>query len=155
MAALIVTHLDPPAEETEVLAIEAGHGVRLPQEYREFLLTVANGGVGPFYGLQRLGESNGKPWAESPGEVGKLSAPFPYDVAWNAEPNDPALPSEDAWQRSLWYWSTQHMDGAIPICELGCGLRQLLIVTGAERGNIWYDDRADWKGLYPEVTGDG
>ena len=44
------------------------------------------------------------------------------------------------------------MTGAIPICEHGCQLREYLVVTGPERGNIWFDDRADWFGLYPDKT---
>tara|TARA_Y100001934_G_scaffold243249_1_gene299685 strand:+ start:1119 stop:1328 length:210 start_codon:yes stop_codon:yes gene_type:complete len=41
------------------------------------------------------------------------------------------------------------LDGAIPICHLGCAQRQWLIVSGPERGNIWCDDRADNEGLSP------
>ncbi len=41
------------------------------------------------------------------------------------------------------------MNGAIPICHLGCALRQWLVVTGPEAGNIWCDYRADRRGIYP------
>lgn len=41
------------------------------------------------------------------------------------------------------------MNGAIPICHRGCGLRVWLVVTGVEAGNIWFDDRVERAGLYP------
>jgi hypothetical protein len=45
------------------------------------------------------------------------------------------------------------MAGAIPICHLGCALRQWLVITGPEAGNVWCDDRADRGGLYPLQQG--
>ena len=45
------------------------------------------------------------------------------------------------------YWAP--LDGAIPICTQGCAIRVWLIVSGAEAGNIWQDDRADELGLKP------
>jgi hypothetical protein len=41
------------------------------------------------------------------------------------------------------------VNGAIPVCHIGCALRRWLVVTGPERGHIWCDDRADQRGLYP------
>lgn len=151
MASLIVTHLNPPLKEEEILSFEAQHSVQLPAEYRAFLLTVANGGVGPVGGLERLGLFAGIEWDESPGLVGDLSTPFPYTDKWNAKPIDGSLPVEEQYKQQDWYWDRHHVHGAIPICDLGCGLRQLLIVAGPERGHIWFDDRPDWQGLYPDV----
>lgn len=155
MANTIVTHLNPPATEPEVLAFESQHFIRLPADYREFILTVANGGIGPVGGLERLGRTDGTDWMERPSYVGNLSIPFPYTDEWNVEPIDSSLPEEEQFKQQDWYWDVQHVNGAIPICDLGCGLRQLLIVTGPERNHIWFDDRADWNGLYPDVTSDG
>ncbi len=31
----------------------------------------------------------------------------------------------------------------------GCELYYLLIVTGSERGNVWYDGRMNSKGIFP------
>lgn len=150
MASTIVTHLNPPLKEEDVASFESRHAVQLPAEYRKFLLTIANGGVGPVGGLERLGEFGGKDWNELPGLVGDLSTPFPYTDKWNVKPIDGSLPVHQQYEQQDWYWDRQHVHGAIPICDLGCGLRQLLIVAGPERGNIWFDDRADWQGLYPD-----
>ncbi|HQZ67931.1 MAG TPA: SMI1/KNR4 family protein [Planctomycetaceae bacterium] len=153
MASTIVTHMNPPLKEEDVLSFESRHVVQLPPDYREFLLTIANGCVGPVGGLERLGQFNGKDWNAIPGLVGNLSTPFPYTDKWNTEPIDGSLPVEQQYKEQDRYWDKQHVHGAIPICDLGCGLRQLLIVSGAERGHIWFDDRADWQGLYPDSRG--
>jgi hypothetical protein len=47
------------------------------------------------------------------------------------------------------YWDNEKVNGAIPICHLGCATRQWLVVTGPEKGNIWNDFRADHEGLAP------
>jgi hypothetical protein len=83
--------------------------------------------------------------------VGKPSEPFPYTERWNADPIDESLPIDGQYRQQEDYWDSRHVAGALPICHLGCNLRQCLIVTGPERGNIWFDDRADWQGLYPDT----
>ena len=47
------------------------------------------------------------------------------------------------------YWNATQVNGAIPICHLGCCLRQWLVVTGPEAGNVWDDVRADYAGFKP------
>jgi hypothetical protein len=143
--------LNPPLAESEVVLFETEHKISLPQDYREFLLLVGNGGVGPSYGVQKLGEMDGIPWSELPGLVGELSQPFPYTDAWNDNSDCSSLPIEEQYRRQDEYWSSRHVNGAIPICHHGCNLRECLIVTGAERGNMWFDDRPDWQGLYPST----
>lgn len=154
IASVIVTHMNPPLTEDAVAAFEGEHAVTLPADYRDFILSVANGGVGPVGGLERLGQFNSTDWDELPGLVGDLATPFPYTTKWNAAPIDGALPVAEQYKQQDWYWSAQHVAGAIPICDLGCGLRQMLIVSGPESGHVWFDDRADWQGLYPNPKGD-
>ena len=43
--------LSPPASEETIQKFEEQEGIRLPEEYRDFLLFVGNGGAGPYYGL--------------------------------------------------------------------------------------------------------
>jgi hypothetical protein len=155
-----------PVPEADVRAFEALHRVRLPEDYRGFLLHVGNGGAGPAWGLFRLGEMDGtvrhKRWRENNGFVGVLAEPFPHASPWNdceGEPEydesregDPAW--EDEFERRMlaWeerYWDPRNVNGAIPICHLGCAQRQWLVVSGPEAGNVWDDRRADRGGLMP------
>ena len=43
--------LKAPASEEQVQKFEEQQGIRLPEEYRDFLLYAGNGGAGPYYGL--------------------------------------------------------------------------------------------------------
>ncbi len=126
------------------------------------------------YGLFQLGEhDDGRgfcPW-EDGYLLGDPMALFPYqsrwnlpDTFWSKAPHNKEWASEEesdrayeAWDAKLEevYWAPSVMNGAIPICHLGCALRQWLVVTGSERGNVWGDDRVDDGGVYPLVTRDG
>lgn len=156
--------LNAPLTPAEVSEFESRHGVRLPEEHRTFLLKVGNGGAGPYYGLFKLGEMDGdfednKPWLD--GFVGKLSKPFPYNIAWNDLSDYPEGDNDsdqfddqmNAFEEG--YWSSHHVDGAIPISHHGCALCSWLVVTGQEVGRIWEDKRADLRGILPTVSRDG
>lgn len=49
----------PTLTPTWLAWLEAKYGIDLPDQYRQFLLTVGNGGAGPNYGLQRFGYLDG------------------------------------------------------------------------------------------------
>lgn len=149
--------------EAEVLEFERVHAVRLPEEYRAFLMCVGKGGAGPGYGVFDLGECDEgfefRAWHEGDGFVGSLRLPFPHAAAWNdlsGMPDD-ALSDTDAaaYERQREAFEAGYyapLDGAIPICHLGCALRQWLIVSGPEAGHVWEDRRADYEGLAPLQT---
>ncbi len=149
--------------EAEVLEFERAHAVRLPEEYRAFLMAVGKGGAGPGYGVFDLGECDEgfdfRAWHEGDGFVGTLRLPFPHTAVWNDLAGMPAdaLSDSDAaeYERQRAEFETGYfapLDGAIPICHLGCALRQWLIVSGPEAGNVWEDRRADYEGLLPLQT---
>ena len=46
--------LAAPAGEEAIRKFEEQQGVRLPEEYRDFLMFIGNGGAGPYYGLYGL-----------------------------------------------------------------------------------------------------
>ena len=160
--------LNEPLSEEEVLAFEDAHSIRLPEDYRGFLMRLGNGGAGPFYGIFRLGEvddnSGYRKWQEQDGMVGVLSRSFPLSEPWNdvsAMPDDDLADSdkEECWRpKSSFeetYWGSEIVNGAIPICHEGCAIRVWLVVTGAQAGKLWEDKRSEYGGLKPVLLTDG
>jgi hypothetical protein len=145
--------------DDEVSTFESQHGVRLHDDHRQFLIRVGNGGAGPYYGLFSLGEVDDGfgfgPWGDF---IGQLPLPFPHTAPWNNIADKPEYNEDDEEFDNLIeafderYFDPGQVNGAIPICHLGCARRQWLVITGPEAGNIWCDDRADYKGLYPLQT---
>jgi hypothetical protein len=155
-----------PLTEEEIGRFETVHGVRLPADYRGFLIHVGNGGAGVAYGVFKLGEMDDnwgvQKWQENDGFVGTLSKPFPHTERWNDLSGYPEYDDEQAVEKGYEdkyeellnkfderYWGGEQVHGAIPICHRGCALRNWLVITGSETGHIWCDDRADLNGLYP------
>lgn len=151
--------LNAPVDESVVTQFETEHRIRLPLDYRRFITELGNGGAGPFYGVFKLGEMDDclsqKRWNEGDGFVGVLAKPFPHTKPWNNLPPYPKeQDDEDAYEAAREtfdevYWNSDHVNGAIPICDQGCAYRNWLVVTGPEAGNVWQDYRADHKGLFP------
>lgn len=139
--------------------------IQLPQDYKLFLSEIGNGGAGPFYGihpLQRdLGQFNPKNKFEF------LKFDFPHSECWNWSEKifstfDELRASEeevigDFFDEVFWeqYCKDELTYGSIYIAEYGCALRFLLIVTGNERGKIWFDQRADCNGINPIIDKQG
>jgi len=156
-------NLNPPLSESAVKKFEAKHRIRLPDDFRGFLIDLGNGGAGPFYGVFKLGEMDDsfefQKWKEGDGFVGVLSKPFPHTKAWNDVSGEPEeTDDEEAYEKALevfdeQYWNAANVNGAIPLCHEGCALRDWLIVTGPEVGQMWHDARADQGGLFPISTG--
>lgn len=163
--------LNPPIELSTIEQFEARHGISLPDDYRLFITEIGNGGAGPYEVLLPFGElADGRSWEESD-LVGDVSQPFPHVEAWNLpvtfweqfpdiSPNTPREEEEKLlaeWGKLEWehYLNPAIMNGAIPICDRGCGLVQWLVVNGKQKGFVWDDFRADQAGIRPvrDVSG--
>ena len=160
--------MNPVLPASEATAFERDHKVVLPADYRQFITEVGNGGAGPFYGVFPLGfmddNFDQRPWQENDGLVGTLSKPFPFNEEWNdlSGKPDADLVTQDAEEYDKQierfcerYWSSELVNGAIPICHEGCALRIWLVVTGEQAGKLWEDGRSDYTGLRPVLLADG
>ena len=155
--------INPPLRDSEVLAFEESHHISLPSDYRHFLSDIGNGGAGPYYGVFPLGQMDGSrgklhSWRERDGFVGVLSEPFPLRDTWNDLSGQPSANLIDAdpeeYDRQLTafeklYWGSARLNGAFPICHMGCALRIWLVVSGEEAGHLWLDRRAEDIGISP------
>jgi len=133
--------LNPIASVELVEAFEQQHQITLPEEYRAFLLQLGNGGAGPDYGLDSLREW--APW-------GTLNQTFPHTQCWSPYEQDPCPPVDlpqgrsfegESWKR-LW-------DGCLEIGGAGCDFKNLLVITGSERGNMWLSEMDNEIGFMP------
>ena len=123
--------LDPPLSVSDLQAFERLHGIALPEGYRNFLLTIGNGGIGPpSYGLAKLGEVARDMRPEQQDcwlKLTKIRQVFPFTKCWVWE-ND-KLSDEGR---------TEDIEkGSIYIGNDGCGMYWHLIVTGPDRGIPW------------------
>ena len=128
--------LAAPAGEEAIRKFEGQQGVRLPEEYRDFLTFIGNGGAGPYYGLyglkaleDDLSDSRGLRRCRS------LEEPVIY----------PKM-SEEEWDRIVNPESRQKGEkvypytGVLPIGTQGCTLMTGLMLTGPYRGQVVYYD---------------
>lgn len=167
--------LPPPLSEKVIAQFETYYRCRLPADYRQFMGSVGDGGAGPHYGLFPLGmQDHGHElsyWNAGYKIVGDPSAPFqltgPWSVPatfWGQRPDFEAAKSieeeqgmHDEWNAMLdrEYYAPSLMNGAIPICHEGCGLRDWLVLNGKFEGSIWRDCRAEEGGIAPIIGKDG
>jgi len=133
--------LSAPVPDGEIAAFEAKHSIRLPEDYREFLLSVGGHGNGPpEYGLLALGEVKGGhvPDYLKDGYGDLLARPFPLSEAWvwEVEQDSPELATR---------LESTHQ-GCLALGHDGCGMYWLLVVSGTCRGEIW---QASGEGICP------
>ena len=147
--------LNPPASEDEVAAFESKYGVRLPEGYRVFITTLGNGGAGPWYGLEPLGNGTYDDLDFRSGAIDP-GRPFPHEAAWNLDfenlggSNDD-VSDDDAYESLMEeYFDPRWVQGLIRIANYGCGVTLNLVVNGSEYGNVWVDDRGSDGGIYPD-----
>ncbi|MER6099307.1 SMI1/KNR4 family protein [Streptomyces sp. NPDC001728] len=168
--------LEEPLTELELSGLEAQMGVRLPEEYRTYLLHVAAGGAGPAYGLFPVRRVQDRWRWEGDGadlaDLSTLAEPFPargpdpksLDGLLTRRPEEEDFEEiEDfddaieAWDEE-WYalvYAPERTAGAIAISHLGCAQREWLVLSGVHRGTIWSDLRADDGDVTPLLDGDG
>ncbi len=132
--------LAPPLSETEVTSFETAHNIVLPADYRAFLLEVGSAGAGPGYGLNAPGNAQHLESETLP--EGLLATPFPLrdwlDLTNNLDNLSPAQIFSNSW-----------VAGSVFLCHYGCGIYDLLVVSGKERGHVWTDDRINQFGIFP------
>ena len=147
-------HLNPPVTEAEVLAFEKKYGVRLPECYRTFMLTIGDAKAkkldfiaGPYYGLYAFGTQvddllyEGSeiylkaPCALSPDmtqeEWEKLSAPLETDEE-ELEEEGYVIEVEDNYIEEC----GKVFGGLLPLGSQGCTYYHALVLNGKYAGRV-------------------
>lgn len=130
--------LNPPVSTRDLASFESRYSVKLPSEYREFLLKLGNGGAGPDYGLLSLTDSVTRDSTLKPPEF--LATPFPFVEAFNPY-------SRTATDDEM--FDDKYITGSLALAHQGCGYYDRLVVTGAQRGMVWCDGRVSDQGVAP------
>jgi hypothetical protein len=149
---------NPPLKAEEVAAFEANQALHLPEDYRDFILNVGNGGAGPCYGIYPLRLEGSIHHGMANRDRIDLSVPFRHAEPWDADWLDQI--DWDAGERPddcrmLEYMDTRHIAGTLCICHRGCGDFWLLVVRGNEWGHLWMDGRGNISGIFPESGAHG
>ncbi|GGY54345.1 SMI1/KNR4 family protein [Streptomyces omiyaensis] len=168
--------LEQPLGQAELAELEAQVGVRLPEEFRTFLLRVGAGGAGPAYGVFPVRRVRGRWGWEGDGadmaDLSRLAEPFPergpdpdaVDALLAERPEEEDFDEVEEFENAFEAWDERWEDvmfapgrtaGAIVICHLGCAQREWLVVSGSHRGTIWSDHRVDDADLAPRPGPDG
>ena len=148
-------HLNPPVSEAEVLAFEKKYGVRLPECYRAFMLTIGDAKAkkldfiaGPYYGLSAFGTQvddllyEGSeiylkaPCALSPDmtqeEWETLSAPLELDDFEDDEEEGYVIEVED----NYFAERAKVFGGLLPLGSQGCTYYHALVLNGKYAGRV-------------------
>lgn len=151
----------PVADTDTVEQVEGLAGVRLPEDYREFVTSVADGAPGPYQGVMSLDEALGE-LARSCG-TGVLGADSPLtgDVDFQellGGGDDPAahlerLDADPVYAAGVSRLRTEYLDspwtrGRLPLAGYGRGDRLFLVLRGPRRGTVWVDSVPGGTGLY-------
>lgn len=129
--------MNPPATPEQVAAFEQEHNCSLPDDYREFIQRVGDGGPGE-HGINAL--CPGCNWTGRPYKVVNL-APFPF--VW--QPSVDEVTGEELWP-SFVFWEDikedvknegKNFDLALNFFSEGCYSELYLVLTGEEKGTVW------------------
>lgn len=113
----------PRLQDSRIEVFEKQNGIRLPEDYRNVLQFIGNGGISCFE-IFRLED------VFNEDRQGDITLPFPLKTNWKGEDGLP---------------ENFFPDGLITITRADCGCRVHLIVSGESRGQIWYETSDnDW-----------
>ncbi len=128
--------LNPTLSENQISEFEKKYGVTLPLDFRLFLKEIGNGGAGPSFGIPQLESFFSSREYDIEIESDFLSTSFPYSV------NNPYVYSDETDESLI-----KEMTGTLTLCHHGCGYFDMLILTGDEKGTVWFDSRCSDQGM--------
>jgi hypothetical protein len=137
--------------EEKLTVFEEKYNIKLPPDYRHFLLHVGNGGAGPYYGLVSLedGLYHDLDYRDKDRLVDP-SKPFLFEEAWNMDLGDMEEDEDGYAKKEEEYYDEKWANGLLRLSNFGCGVSMNLVVNGGQCGIVWVDDRCNDGGIYPD-----
>jgi hypothetical protein len=126
--------LSPPLQMRSVVQFERRHGVELPEEFRHFLLVAGRGGAGPGFGLMTPSSSVRRNRKLQP------AAPFPFSTAQAMKVGAERLIAKNK-SAMLDGWT---QPGTLTLTSHGCGWENAIVLSGPQRGFVWYGGDGWW-----------
>jgi len=133
---------DKPLTEKEVTEYEKRNNIKLPEDYRKFITTVASGGTQPFYGLYSLKKQKGI----------AVNEKFHYTIK---KPLDILSLSDEEYDAVFETDDNTLEAGYLYLCHEGCGMYSILVVNTDDKdtyGTVWYYDIANDAGIFPIIN---
>ena len=130
---------EPPMSEEDVAAFEAEKGIRLPEDYRRFITTIAGAGSQPFYGLLPLRQKEST-----------VEQPFPYTpdhILYFLHMTEEEM--DQFYDENAPFTAD---NGLLALCTEGDGMDSVLVVNSPDPdtyGMVWYYDLANDCGIIP------
>ncbi len=124
--------LQPPIKESRLAALEKKYELVLPEDYRNFILTVGNGGAGPSYGLYSIEAAL----------TGKADNTYNYPGFEVGDDIKKAFVRPDEVDEDDEEYPDDY--GMLILCQHGCANDDYLIVNGPESGFVW--ELIEWVG---------
>jgi len=123
--------LNPVINPKELDEFESLHKVRLPEDFRLFLMELGNGGAGPYYGIYPLK----KQYAPSKTGLDCVYHPEMTDEEWNElyELDDLEIDGQ------LSEWDEKTCRGNLSLGTQGCTYDMSLVVAGENKGRVYYE----------------
>ncbi|MBD0696067.1 SMI1/KNR4 family protein [Streptomyces sp. CBMA123] len=157
-----------PLTEDQVSEAEQQFGIIFPADYRGFLLRVSAGGHFPRE-LRR--GPDGWHWVgDQDTDLTRLGTPFPdHDAAlaasdefWDNPLREADYANPEEFQSALAVWSEaaeaaerDRVTGAVFLKGHGHNFSALLVVSGPQHGEMWFDGRPTCDRLNPLLTDEG
>ncbi len=132
------------ATEEELKKFEDEHKIKLPEDYREFLLKIGNGGAGPFYGLFSLQDGTERADEDSSQEGDQITNALEKDFPISNKAVEKFVDSYNAYiaegddDKVQYFDVPEPMTGVISLCDYGCGWTYILVVKGEQVGKVWF-----------------
>lgn len=129
-------------KEDKIKMYEERFNIVFPEDYKNYLMFISDGGAGPGTGISGIGllDLNNKA-----GVYTHIEA-FKFTSKWDLPENSTPLTEEE--RKEL-------VDGTIFITRDLESARYLLVVNGEEKGNMWIDKTEMDGGLEPVKSADG